>query len=188
MKIVSLIGKAGCGKGTQIEEIVEKTGWQPISTGKFLRERAEKDDFIGNKLDQALTKGKLIPTPIVFNIWMPRLIQFRTDNVTEGVIFDGNPRKLYEAKMLEEVFDFFEWSDEFLPIYIDISDAEAKRRLLQRGRTDDNKEEIERRLGWFKTEVQPVLDYYQEKGILQIVNGEQSVADVQHDIFQILRI
>ncbi len=188
MKIISLIGRPGCGKGTQAERIVEKTGWQPIYTGKLLRERAKKDDFMGGKINKALSEGRLIPTPIVFNIWMPKLIEFRRDSDTEGVIFDGNPRKLYEARMLEEVFELFEWSDDFTPIHIDISTEEARERLLKRGRADDNEKEIERRLGWFETEVRPVLDYYEEKGILRIVDGEKSIDEVQKEILDILEL
>ncbi len=187
MRIISLIGRPGCGKGTQAERIIEKTDWEPIYTGKLLRERAKKDDFMGNKIEKALSEGRLIPTPVVFNIWMPKLIEFRQAGNVDGVLFDGNPRKLYEAKMLEEVFQMFEWND-FIPIHIDISREESKRRLLKRGRADDHEEEIERRLGWFETDVEPVLDFYKEKGILKTINGEQSIKKVQKDIINLLGI
>ncbi len=186
MRIISLIGRPGCGKGTQAERLVEKTGWEPIYTGKLLRERATKKDFIGKKVAKALSEGRLIPTPVVFNIWMPKLIQFRKDESVEGVIFDGNPRKLYEARMLEEVFELFEWSEFVTPIYIDISKDEARKRLIKRGRADDNTDEIERRLGWFETEVMPVIDFYEKKGILIRINGEQNIEKVQEDILKTL--
>ncbi len=188
MRIISLIGRPGCGKGTQAERLVEKTGWEPIYTGKLLRKRAEDDDFIGQKLSEALSEGRLIPTPMVFNIWMPKLVEIKKNGDGKGVIFDGNPRKLYEARMLDEVFKMFEWSDNFIPLHIKISEEESKRRLLERGRMDDHEEEIKRRLGWFETDVRPVLDYYQEKGILKTIDGEQSIEEVQKEICEILKI
>ncbi len=187
MKLVSFIGRPGCGKGTQAERIIEKTNWKPIYTGKLLRKRAKKDDFMGNKIEKALSEGRLIPTPVVFNIWMPRLIEFRQSGNVDGVLFDGNPRKLYEAKMLDEVFEMFEWND-FTPIHIDISREESRERLLKRGRDDDHEEEIMRRLSWFESDVRPVLDYYEEREILEIVDGEQSIEEVQRSIIQILEI
>ena len=187
MKLVSFIGRPGCGKGTQAEQIIKKTKWEPIYTGKLLRARAKKNDFMGNKIEEALSQGRLIPTPMVFNIWMPKLIEFKKSGTVEGVLFDGNPRKLYEAKMLDEVFEIFEWED-FTPIHIDISRKESKRRLLERGRADDHEEEIERRLAWFETDVKPVLDYYRERGILKTVDGEKSIEEVQEDIVKILKI
>ena len=187
MKLVSFIGRPGCGKGTQAERIIKKTSWEPIYTGKLLREKAKDDDFMGNKIEEALSEGRLIPTPMVFNIWMPKLIEFKKSGDVSGVLFDGNPRKLYEAKMLEEVFQMFEW-DDFTPIHIDISREESRERLLARGRADDHDEEIERRLSWFETDVRPVLDYYKEKGILEVIDGEQSIEEVQKDIVNLLGI
>ncbi len=189
MKIVSLIGRSGCGKGTQLEKLVEKTGWEPIYTGKLIRKRSENEDFIGKKLKEVTEQGGIVPTPLVFNIWMPKLTDVRRGKIdTSGIVFDGNPRKLYEAKMLEEVFDMFEWSDFFIPIHIKISEEEAKRRLLKRGRVDDNEAEIKNRLSWFKTDVLPVLNYYKEKGILIEVDGEQSIEKVQEDILEVLNL
>lgn len=186
MKVVSLIGRPGCGKGTQIEKILKVTNWEPIKTGKLLRKRAKKGDFIGNKVEETLSQGGLIPTPLVFNIWMPKLIEVRQSEEVDGVIFDGNPRKLYEAKMLTEVFKMFEWEEVFTPIYLDISEEESRKRLKKRGRSDDNEEEIERRLSWFESDVVPVLDYYKEKGILVEMNGEQTIEGVKKDLFNIL--
>lgn len=187
MKLVSFIGRPGCGKGTQAERIIKKTSWEPIYTGKLLREKAKDDDFMGQKIEKALSEGRLIPTPVVFTIWMPKLIEFKKAGNVDGVLFDGNPRKLYEARMLDEVFKMFEW-DDFTPIHIDISREESKERLLKRGRADDHEDEIERRLSWFESDVQPVLDYYEEKGILKTVDGEQSIEEVQKDIVKVLKL
>lgn len=179
-KILFLIGRPGCGKGTQLDFLIEKTGFDFIKTGAELRKRAKKDDFLGGKIRETLSKGKLIPTPLVFLIWMPLLIEFHKKKV-EGIIFDGNPRKLYEARMLEEVFEMFDWR-EVKVCHIKISEKEAHERLIKRGRSDDVKKEIEERLGWFKEEVEPVIEYFSKKNAVVEINGEQSVEEVRREM------
>ena len=179
-KIIFFIGRPGSGKGTQIDFLAKKTGFEVIKTGELLRKRAEEEDFISKKITETLSKGGLIPTPLVFLLWMPRLIKFREKGV-EGVIFDGNPRKLYEAYMLEELFEMFEWKDVYT-LHLKISEEEAYKRLAKRGRSDDNKEDIKERLTWFREEVEPVIDYYKEKNFLIEIDGEQSVEEVKKAI------
>ncbi len=178
MKILSIIGRPGSGKGTQVDILSKKTGFGIIRTGELLRQKAKEEDLIGKKIKQVFHHGGLIPTPIVFSLWMPKLEEFRKSEV-KGVIFDGNPRKLYEAYMLQEVFDMFEWK-EFRACYIDISEKEAYFRLAKRKRKHYSGDK--ERLSWFKTEVAPVIDYYRKKGVLVEVNGEQSIEKVQEEL------
>ncbi len=179
-KIIFFLGRPGSGKGTQIKHFADKTGFEVIKTGDLLRERAEENDFIGQKIRETLLSGKLIPTPLVFLLWMPTLMKFREEGV-RGVVFDGNPRKLYEGRMLEELFEMFGW-DEVMVLYLEISEDEVHKRLVKRGRDDDNKKEIEERLNWFREDVGPVVDYYSEKELLVRINGEQSVEEVEKEI------
>lgn len=179
-KVIFFLGKPGSGKGTQIKYLEENTGYKVIRTGELLRLRSKKEDYIGQKIEECLDKGALIPTPMVFLIWMPLLFDFQ-ENKARGVIFDGNPRKLYEAQMLEEVFDMFDWSD-ISVIYLNISDQEAHERLSKRKRSDDNKEDIMARLKWFQEEVVPVISYYESKGKLIQIDGERSIEEIKDDI------
>ncbi len=179
-KIISFLGKPGSGKGTQINYLKEKTDFEIIRTGDLLRKRAEESDFMGEKIKECLSKGGLIPTPVVFLLWMPLLIEFRQKNI-KGVIFDNNPRKLYEAKLLEEVFNMFEWSD-VSAIYLKISDKEAYKRLLKRKRSDDTEENIRARLDCFQEEVMPVINFYQDQKKLIEINGEGTVEEIKEEI------
>ncbi len=179
-RIISLIGRPGSGKGTQIDMIARDFSFAVINTGEMLRERAKKNDFIGDKIKDTLNSGGLIPTPLVFSLWMPKMAEFYKKNLP-GIVFDGNPRKLYEAYMLEEVFEMFEWNN-FSAFHIKITEEEAHKRLKKRRRSDDTEEEIKKRLEWFKEEVEPVIDYYKEKGVLIEIDGEQSIEKVKEDI------
>ncbi len=179
-KVIFFLGRPGSGKGTQVKLLIEKTGLYPISGGDLLRKRAEEDDFIGQKIREILSEGGLIPTPIVFSLWMPLLLELKEKGV-KGVVFEGNPRKICEAYMLEELFEMFGW-DKPKALYLKISEEEAHKRLEKRGRDDDNKEEIEERLKWFQGNVQPVIDYYSQKRDLIEIKGEQSVKEVEKEV------
>lgn len=182
--VISIIGRSGSGKGTQAQILQEKTGFEVIRTGDLLRKRAQETDAVGHTLKETLKRGLLVPTPIVFSLWMPILMRMKNEGLVKGVIFDGNPRKLYEAQMLDEVFEMFDWKERFRAYHLRISDEEAERRLLARGRHDDNPGDIMERLGYFRTEVVPMLEYYKKSGVLVEVNGEQSVEEVHEEIMR----
>ena len=182
--VLSIIGRPGAGKGTQIGLLQRGTGaYEIIRTGNLLRRKAQGRDLIGRKVRYVLENGLLIPTPIVFSLWMPQLVRVKNNEKKyRGVIFDGNPRKLYEAQMLDEVFDMFGWSKRFRVCYIHISEKESRKRLQARDRFDDASKEIEERLRWFRTDVEKALAYYKKRGVLVEVNGEQSQEAVQKEI------
>lgn len=163
----------------------EKTGYAAIHTGVLLRELAAEDSLTGRKVKEYLERGFLIPTSVVFSLWLPRLVSVFEHHPDSGILFDGNPRKLYEAMMLKELLDMYGCAERFFALHITLSDNEAQRRLAARGRQDDISDAILERLRWFRTDVEPVLDFYKKEGALYEVNGEQSVEDVQKDIMSI---
>ncbi len=183
--VIFFIGRPGCGKGTQIQFLKEKTGFEVIRTGEMLRKEAKKNSLLGKIVKDVLEKGKLIPTPVVFSLWMPIILKLNEKKV-KGVIFDGNPRKLYEAHMLEELFSMLKWDDPYL-LYLQISEKESFIRLQRRGREDDRKEDIKERLRWFKKEVEPVAGYYRKKKRAIEVDGEDTKEKVWKEIEKKLR-
>jgi adenylate kinase len=180
--VISLIGKSGCGKGTQAKLLAEKTGFLIINTGDLLRKRARKKDVVGKIIAKTLRQGALIPTPIVFSLWMPILEREKNKSNGSGIIFDGNPRKKYEAQMLNEVFEMFQWHKRFYACHIRISDREAQNRLLKRHRADDTSASIKERLLYFHRQVEPMIAYYKQNKTLIEVNGEQSIKTVHGQI------
>ena len=184
-----ILGRPGSGKGTQADLLEEKFGLEHISTGQLLRERAKDRDFVGTKLHEIMDTGKLVPTPLVFQLWMPAFEALH-DNKEKlnGILFDGSPRKLYEAHMLDEVLEFYEWKDNVKVLNIGISPKESMTRLLKRGRHDDDEDDIQRRLDWFEHEVVPVLTHYKKQGMRIDINGEQSIEDVHGEILRKLKM
>ena len=182
--VLSMLGRPGAGKETQIELLQQDMKkYEVIRTGILLRKKAKHKDLIGRKLRYVLNRGFLVPTPIVFSLWMPRLIRVKNNEQKyRGVVLDGNPRKLYEAQMLDEVFEMFNWDKCFRVCYIHISEKESRKRLKARDRFDDASKEIEERLRWFRTDVEKALAYYRKRGVLVEVNGEQSQEAVRREI------
>jgi adenylate kinase len=212
--VLIFLGKSGAGKGTQVNLIKEKFGLEYIGSGDLLRNRKKIDDFSGKKIAQVIGSGGIVPTPVIFKLWMDRLEELRQKEGLKGIIFDGSPRKIKEAYLLEEALGWFEWDSNAKVILIDVSDEEAIARITKRKicpkcgnivlfskdspdvdicskcgeelvkRPEDTVEGTKSRLEWFVTEVQPVIDYYKSKGSLITINGEQSVDKVFEDVLK----
>ena len=186
--VLIVLGKSGSGKGTQVEKLAEQYGLKIISSGSLLRARAEEKDFVGNRIAGILDKGGLIPTPIIFHLWLHELEKIReAENEVKGFIFEGSPRKLYEAYLLDETLWFYNLEKNMRVVHLDITDEEAVKRLLARKRYDDTEAAIRERLQWYKAEVVPAIEYYREKGKLIEIKGEQSIEAVHQEIMEKLK-
>ncbi len=186
-QVVIFLGRSGSGKGTQVAFLQERyPAFERISSGSLLRARQEQDDYTGRTISAVLEKGGLIPTPVIFKLWMDKLQELKESGEAEGIIMEGSPRKYYEARLLDEALDFFGWKGNTTVFHINVSQKEAKRRLLERGRGDDTEEAIESRLGWFEEEVVPVIEFYREKGLLSEIDGEQPPRQVFADIKHVI--
>jgi len=213
-RVIILLGKSGSGKGTQADFVREKFGLDYIGSGDLLRARAKKKDFTGKKIARILAVGGLIPTPTMFKLWLDRVEELKTKDNFKGLIMDGNPRKILEAYLIDEAFEFYGWDKNVKIILIDISNKEAiwrltKRRICQKckeiisfvghfrkikrcpkcggrlvQRSDDTIGSVKNRLKWFRTDVQLIVNYYRKAGRLVKVNGEQSIEDVFKDILK----
>lgn len=212
MKVIILLGPPGSGKGTQADRLQEELDLEYIGSGNLLRKRKEKSDFTGDKIAEVIDRGERVPTPVIFKIWMDKLEQFKHQDL-KGFVIDGSPRTVMEAKMLDKALDWYGWEERRI-IFIDVSEEESTDRLLHRRicqdcgeiypytqkykdmekceecggelvtREDDDKEGIEERWGWYKEEVRPVIDYYEERDSLKRVDGEQSIEKVFEDVLE----
>lgn len=214
--IILLFGKSGSGKGTQADLLVKKFKLAYVGSGDLLRARKAQKDFTGRKIIQVLKKGGLISTPVIFSLWIKVVEKLKNKKNLPGFIIDGSPRKLFEAYLIDELLQWYEWEKNLKLILIDVSDQVARQRLVTRGqckkckeiisligqgikqkrcpkcggqiqkRPDDQASSVKNRLQWFKTDVQPIIDYYRQTGRLIKINGEQSVAAVFKDVLKAL--
>ncbi|MCH7828372.1 nucleoside monophosphate kinase [Patescibacteria group bacterium] len=185
--IVIILGKSGSGKGTQAKLLSDKTGFHIVSSGKLLRSRIKKKDFLGKKLRKIIYGGGLAPSPLIFHLWLHEFERLLPQRKIKGLIFEGSPRKLYEAFLLDEVLEFYSANKNMRVVHIQLSNKEARKRLHKRGRVDDELNEVNKRLRWFKIEVTPTVKHYRMEKILVEVNGEQSVEKVHQEIMRKLK-
>ncbi len=185
---VFLLGRSGCGKGTQVKLLKEKLlANQKVytsSTGDLLRELEQQQTDVGIHLHGVLARGGLAPKALAVSMWLHKMAWSLQND--EGMLFEGSPRSVWEAQGLDEVLAFLERDEYAHVIYIDVSAEEVKRRLIARGRQDDTEASISSRLAFFEQDVKPVIEHYRAKGMLIEVNGEQSVEQVHEDIVQLL--
>jgi adenylate kinase family enzyme len=102
----------------------------------------------------------------------------------EHVIFDGTPRSLHEAQILDTAITFYNRQHPHV-IYLNISRETSKARMIARRRMDDiNKEEIERRLNWFENDVLPAVEYFRKYSRYNFIelDGDKPVEVVQHEL------
>jgi len=212
--IIVLLGKSGSGKGTQAELLVKKFSLDYVSAGDLLRARIKKADFTGEKIKELMLKGILHPVGIVFKLWLDRIEELKNKKNLKGFVMDGNPRRLFEAILIDQALGWYGWDKSIKAILVNISDREAiwrltKRRICQNckelipflgefrkikkcprcggkliKRPDDTLKSAKNRLAWFKKDVQPIVNYYKKSGRLIKVNGEQSIENVFKDILK----
>mgnify|MGYP003394229217 CR=1 FL=1 len=181
------LGRSGCGKGTQAKFVLERlrsSGVFHMETGRFLRELLGK-----NNITTELARTRIMEQGGLFPWWFPMFLWLR-EIIERGegdkhMVGDGTPRRLSEAKFLDDVFA---WHNRPLPIciYIDVSDKEATRRLLSRGRADDTRLAIRNRLKYFPKDVLPVVRYYQRHKRLIHIDGSLAPELVSQQIDHLL--
>jgi adenylate kinase len=182
------IGRSGCGKGTQIEMLVDLLknkdpghGILQIYTGREFRKFIQ-----GSNTTQKLSKaiydvGGLMPEFLAAHMWTSLLVE--NFNGNQHVIFDGTPRKLHEAGVLDSVFGFYGFTKPWV-INIEITKEEATKRLILRKRLDDNEEDIKKRLAWYDTDVAPTVEFYRNNREYNFVciDGERTPNEIHEDI------
>ncbi|MDA3803126.1 MAG: nucleoside monophosphate kinase [Patescibacteria group bacterium] len=181
-KIICLYGLPACGKTTQAEKINEEFELIQFGMGDRLRDEIASGSTLGQKIKNYVDAGTLISDDL-----MKQVIENVSDKMNEkGIIFDGFPRMISQAKMLEEICSKINKDIDYF-FYLKVSPDEAVRRIKARasltGRSDDmDPQAIKNRMGVFENESKILLDYYQNKGKLVEIDGEKSIEDVYSEI------
>jgi adenylate kinase len=174
-----LIGAPGAGKGTQAGLIAERFGITHISSGDLLRKHVTEGTTIGRAAKQYLARGDLVPDAIVMDMLRKPTV---AASEAGGYVLDGFPRTVDQAQAAYETARGLGVAVE-VAIFLEVPAAELTRRLLARGRgQDDTPEVIEHRLQVFEAKTRPMLDYYAEREELITVNGARPVNEVAWSI------
>ena len=204
------MGPPGSGKGTQAKNLAEHFNFLYFGTGDMMREEAKYKTEFG-KIFQAVWdhgKGELIPDEVVENFLEEKLnnLDYKT-----GVVFDGFPRTISQAKMLEGKLK--QKNQDFVVFDIEVSNETLIERMATRKvcteckkiffradlsgikvcdkcngelhrRQEDEPEVVEKRLDVYEHETKPLIEFFSSEGKLITIDGEPQIDQVEKDIIK----
>jgi adenylate kinase len=209
-----LLGAPGVGKGTQARRLKEFFQIAHISTGDILRDAIRDRIDLGNKVEDHMEKGELIPDDLMVNLVEKRLHE---DDCQNGFLLDGFPRTVIQAKRLDELLQKMRLSLDRV-ISIEIPDEEIISRLSKRlicnqcgyvvvppdrleegdrcpkcegvvsRREDDKPETIRNRLKVYKERTRSLIEYYKDQNLFVRVDGMGTVDEVYQRILDVLGV
>jgi len=214
MKIV-LLGGSGAGKGTQAKIIAEKYNIPHISTGDIFRANIKDGTELGKKAKTYMDAGALVPDELVVDLVADRLTW---DDTKNGFVLDGFPRTIPQAQALTKALADMSTQldvaiDIEVPDQVIIDRMGGRRACVSCGSTyhivnippqkegfcdkcgaklilrdDDKPETVKKRLDVYHDQTQPLIDYYNEMGVLKEVDGTTSMDEVFAQIAEILGV
>ena len=212
MKII-MLGAPGAGKGTQADMICNKYNVPHISTGDIFRANIKNGTELGQKAKGYMDAGELVPDSLVVDLVIDRIHQ---DDCENGYVLDGFPRTIPQANVLDEALtklgDKIDYAvnvdvpdDNIInrmggrracvacgatyhivynaPKTEGICDVCGKELII---RDDDQPETVKNRLKVYHDQTQPLIDFYEGKGVLKSVDGTADMKDVFAAIVEIL--
>ena len=163
------IGPPGAGKGTQANLFCSKYGLDHLSTGDLLRDEVSSGSDLGLQASEIMNKGELVSDELVLSI-----VEGRLENIKKGWLLDGFPRNVSQANALKNLLEKINHPLEAV-ISIQIADDVLIKRLLARGREDDNEEVIVNRLKVYREKTSPLIDLYSKQGLLVEIDGNADI-------------
>ena len=181
-----VFGPQGSGKSTQGKLLSEALMLPYFDAGDQLRALSQTDSEEGKRVHELMQLGRLVENATLSNL----LEDFITKhNCEKGIVVDGFPRNLAQAKLLDEIVNDHHWK--IVGFYIDINDETAKERLAGRYqmvngkkvvREDDQPAIVAKRLEVFKRDTMPVVEYLEKNYQLYRIDGTPSIADVHEAV------
>ena len=163
-----ILGRQGSGKGTQAARLVEAYSPIHVSTGDMLRAAVATGTELGLQARALMESGDLVGDDVINGIVAERLAQ---PDVTEnGFLLDGYPRTPDQAAAME-VFLAEAGMPLDAAVNLDVPVDVVTARMLARGRADDTEEAIRRRLALYESETAPLLAWFADRGLLDVVDG-----------------
>lgn len=212
MKIV-MLGAPGAGKGTQAKMIAEKYGIPHVSTGDIFRANIKNKTELGAEAKKYMDQGLLVPDELTVKILLDRVARADCRN---GYVLDGFPRTIPQAEVLDQALEKISDQIDFavnvsVPDENIVKRMSGRRACVGCGATyhiehippkkegicdtcgmelilreDDKPETVQNRLNVYHSQTQPLIEFYQKKGILQTVDGTVDMKAVFDAIVAIL--
>jgi adenylate kinase len=160
-----IFGPPGSGKGTQAGRIEREFELKHLSTGEILRAEVAHGSEIGMEVARKMAAGDLVPDDVIVNIVRKRLPDAEAGR---GVLLDGFPRTLDQARALDDMLDSEGHQVDFV-IALEVPEEELVERILQRAaiqnRPDDTREAIAERMREYHKLTEAVLGHYRRSGV-----------------------
>jgi adenylate kinase len=183
---ILFFGPQGVGKGTQAMIVAPLLRLAHVSTGDLFRRNMADGTVLGEKIRPLYDAGGLIPDDITIAMLDDHLVRLRqTQPNLRGVVFDGFPRTVTQVAALD-AFLLTRGEQVDAVIYIDAPRRVLVERILSRGRVDDTRDAAEERLRLYEEKTAPLLALFEKRGIIQRINGDQSVEAVTAEIIAAL--
>ena len=212
MKVI-MLGAPGAGKGTQAKKIAAKYQIPHISTGDIFRANIKEGTELGKKAKEYMDQGLLVPDELTVDLVIDRVKQ---DDCKNGYVLDGFPRTIPQAEVLDEkLSELGEKVDYAINVDVPdeniVNRMSGRRACLNCGATyhivsippkkegicdvcgselvlrdDDRPETVQNRLKVYHEQTQPLIDFYEKKGVLRSVDGTLPMEEVFTAITKIL--
>ena len=210
---ILFLGAPGSGKGTQSKNIEKEFEIPQISTGDLLRAETSSGSEVGEELKKIMSSGKFVSDDVVLKLVSKKI---KSDDCQKGFILDGFPRNLSQATSLDKLLDDINVSIEYV-FLIDVPSELIIKRCVGRitcntcgkieneyfsdiregdkcgegifvKRADDNEETVTNRLKVYAEQTEPIIDFYENKGILhRIIGGEDGPERLTNEIISIIK-
>lgn len=210
---IILMGLPGAGKGTQASEIVKKFPIPHISTGDMFRKAIKDETDLGKEAKSFMDRGELVPDEVTVGIVKERISE---DDAKKGFLLDGFPRTIDQAESLSQIMSELDREiDAVINIEVpeeELMNRLTGRRICEKcgttyhlvfnppkvdgicdidggklyQREDDNPETVSNRLSVNVKQSKPILEYYNNKGVLKNIDGSKDIDEVTNDVIDIL--
>ncbi|MCG2151706.1 adenylate kinase [Staphylococcus epidermidis] len=210
---IILMGLPGAGKGTQASEIVKKFPIPHISTGDMFRKAIKDETDLGKEAKSYMDRGELVPDEVTVGIVKERISE---DDAKKRFLLDGFPRTIDQAESLSQIMSELDREiDAVINIEVpeeELMNRLTGRRICEKcgttyhlvfnppkvdgicdidggklyQREDDNPETVSNRLSVNVKQSKPILEYYNNKGVLKNIDGSKDIDEVTKDVIDIL--